>query len=771
MRVWALLGACALGLCAGAITQTQEEAARAAQSLDATAGSVIKSSLGVTHRLGVSPMTRLVGLRRGAGGTMEVVNSGSSGPREGITGRLACVVDLPSAATAAASCKADGTNRVLVVSSTMLNREFIQLVRQWASQSPGGGDAFPGSDTAGVSGVIVALDSVYSAVAVTGATLMAGSTVWNGGGLSLVNESLPVPVVLSSVSQRDELCRAAANPLVKWGAQMRYYMGPPELSPSQCLGQGQCLPLGGQSVWAELGGDMQDVGLRPGQEGWVMLAGRMDTIAAFRGQARGVVSAVPNVLAVLAAAVAVEPHSSRLRYRPVVSLFQGEMAGRVGSRRWVWEARKGIECTSRATSRLSPFGRVGCLSPVTRGDILSAPSLDIEARLRGVISLELPPSASALRGRENQTVYLHQTQSSSLGQLRMRRIVSAVASDMTARGLLLRTGGITTILGSRSVANPTGQDPSTVLLPSPLDSFLEQDVAGAVLSARIALNASIQLSGVDTDASQVTPSFHSASDQLPDSDLDALTDIATLAARTLYAVGLGDETSPAEVLAAAVPVSVRASRTLVQQLWGCLVLDNACSLFQSLTGTDPTVLQALAAARGGGVGDAGTWNVSTPPPLFTNVYNAPLDVGGGAIALQPSWTELLARSVLANATRNGSATPCAASSQCVQALGSPRAECIDGVCARTSAHFHEAVSLAVVFAQSSAVGVNSSWLTDTDPCWSEPYWSGSIRTVVFQLPSPTDQWGLLGGGLVAAAVGGVLLWRWSAVWKNKWKIE
>jgi hypothetical protein len=368
---------------------------------------------------------------------------------------------------------------------------------------------------------------------------------------------------------------------------------------------------------------------------------------------------------------------------------------------------------------------------------------------------------------------VHQTQSSSTNQTFVRLVVQTVAAAMTG-SLLRRPEGIAARAGTRSAANPTASVPASVLPPSPLDTLLDSRDAG-VLATRMLSGGSAVLSGIDTDAGEATQALFGSADNgtVAPGELDpaALADMATLVARSMYAIGTA-RTDPAAA-AASVPPNLRASQDLILHLIACLSLDAACPLAQNVTGLDTDTLEALATGSGGGVGDAGQGAADAPPPLFSSIYTAPIVVGSGGTGVLPSWYELLLRSVLADATANLTRTACAADSECTAAGLSARNECIRsrGLCGRSSAHYHAALSPAVLVTGSQPYAINTTLLTESDPAWTEPYWSLRIRTELMLLPPPGDGVAIMIAGVAAVLATVPLTWWWVTRGRKAWKIE
>jgi len=120
-------------------------------------------------------------------------------------------------------------------------------------------------------------------------------------------------------------------------AKFEFDMGPDGLTSTQCLHSGQCLPLGGQSVWGTMGTLDESKKL-------VFIAANMDSNAMFHDAAVGATSTASDIVAVMAAVRALSNvNLSALPHQLAFGLFQGEAWGRLGSRRFVAEVQ-GFTC-------------------------------------------------------------------------------------------------------------------------------------------------------------------------------------------------------------------------------------------------------------------------------------------------------------------------------------------------------------------------------------------------------------------------------------------
>lgn len=801
-RCLAAAGCLALLCASSAVAQTPAELARAAQSLDSSSGSIVAAALSGIIDLGASPCTRLVG----TDSLGKQVDAGCSSPRRGITGLLFPAASAADVLELSRGARADGYNRVVVIDARSMTRSVWDAMKAAASAeaaTEGGSEGAPGTSLAGIAGAVVLLSnhtdnpplsSAFSLASTDGTAMgrrVSGETEWNADGVGLLGERLNLPVVAVSGDEAARVLQLTADNLSghggppRWGARFRYFMGPAEMSSESCLQQHQCLPIGGQSVWATIGGDVDDLaapgaaagsGMRPGQEGWILLAARADASSLFHGRAAGHVSAVGNLIVTLAAAAALasEPQTASLRYRPIVALMQAETAGRAGSRRFVREAVAAPACTKQVPRSLTPYGRLGCLEPAVRPDFASLPGMGLAnttAGLAGALAVELPPSVLSLRGpgAVPQRLFLHQTASGAIGQQAVRAMAEEVAGDLRSQGRLLLPGGLVVEQGGFSASRPLSESPSEVLPPSPLDSLLDPADAGAAKADQLLRAGTAVISGGYAGAGNVTASLHSAADSAtlgPQSlSVDALTDAASFVAGLVFTMGkqgVAVVDAPAAPGLGATPSGLVASRAFVSALLECFQSDAACPLAQGVTGLDADTLRAFALGSGGGAGDWGGGAASQPPPLFPGIYSAPVETRGGGATVLPTWAEKLIRDTLANITANvTTSTPCSSDADCRKAGLSPRAECLHhvGFCGRSSAHYIDALSPAVVVERSDPNDVNASLLTAEDPAWAEPYWSARIRTELLVVPAPDSEWkAVIAGALVTVAAAGATYW-------------
>ena len=89
------------------------------------------------------------------------------------------------------------------------------------------------------------------------------------------------------------------------------------------------------------------------------------------------------------------------------------------------------------------------------------------------------------------------------------------------------------------------------------------------------------------------------------------------------------------------------------------------------------------------------------------------------------------------------------------------AECIDGACVASTAHFHAALSPSFETAVFNRFTVAAGAAADAEmnPMWTEPYWGGQWgalpSVLLYQVDAPWAEWLILVAGLVGACARGV----------------
>lgn len=433
----------------------------------------------------------------------------------------------------------------------------------------------------------------------------------------------------------------------------------------------------------------------------------------------------------------------QLPLQPLFALFGAESWGRVGSRRWLLEVAS-FSCARlvNATGSRASF----CRNPLRYDLAFQNVSL---ANLHTVLALDQVGRVTGGDGAGAAAWFLHAPAPITGGPAQpLLEVLSAVATSLP------RPTGIT----SASVG-PSSVTPAAIPPMSPLQSFVEAIPTLGRVGVLAAYDSSFTnpfyqshwdgranvqtVGGVRHEerstcwvgwmrkwtlvAAFFFPTRRVTASSFSSSLLTAQSDVvasATLLARSVFALSTG--IADAAAAAAAVPASLAANATLIEELLDCFLTDSTCPLFQTLLGTSQEV---LAAVTGGG-----------PLSLYTSVYSQPY-MSGGSVVLSPSVVEEVTRVLLASATATTNSTggQCATTADCrranadddgsssggddddgVDLLGATGVECILGRCLVPTAHFHDAISPALEVNGYLVFSVNASRLTDFDPVWAEP---------------------------------------------------
>ena len=168
-------------------------------------------------------------------------------------------------------------------------------------------------------------------------------------------------------------------------------MGPEDMNSIDCIYRGNCLPLGGQSVWAtssshDNNNNNNDNDNDNDNEKIILFAMAMDSRSDIyditNGQTGVTLSIFLSALNTLYNAHQHPPSSSTTtttndddddwydsitnHTRFVVAFFQGEQWGRSGSRSWVSDIQD-FRCLQEVSKESSPFNDRMCTSPVKVG--------------------------------------------------------------------------------------------------------------------------------------------------------------------------------------------------------------------------------------------------------------------------------------------------------------------------------------------------------------------------------------------------------------------
>lgn len=221
------------------------------------------------------------------------------------------------------------------------------------------------------------------------ATQPLGSTgeahAWATHGRDIIHQRWPFPVLLVEGEQAAQIkAQAMANGQGKtWpqhAARLWYPQGPVDFTSVQCMARGECLPLGGQSIWGTAGPLVANATSRTPShaDGWVMLAAPMDTASMFSGQDVGANTAASSIAAVLAAFDAMMRVDEQAQGRGAavaalprgvaLALFNGEAWDSMGSTRFVEDIAGGFQCKHGVPANESISGQGACRTPA-RSDL------------------------------------------------------------------------------------------------------------------------------------------------------------------------------------------------------------------------------------------------------------------------------------------------------------------------------------------------------------------------------------------------------------------
>ena len=135
----------------------------------------------------------------------------------------------------------------------------------------------------------------------------------------------------------------------------RSYMGPEQMDSPRCLEKGNCVPIGGHSVWARSEKSAKSI---------TVVATSLDGIGEFYGDTSDALGVGVTLAVALSMAAALANRTSEfLESELVFAFFQGESWGRVGSRMFLRDLRH-FTCANRINATVSPFNDAICASPL-----------------------------------------------------------------------------------------------------------------------------------------------------------------------------------------------------------------------------------------------------------------------------------------------------------------------------------------------------------------------------------------------------------------------
>nr|CCA15892.1 conserved hypothetical protein [Albugo laibachii Nc14]CCA26913.1 conserved hypothetical protein [Albugo laibachii Nc14] len=600
---------------------------------------------------------------------------------------------------------------------------------------------------------------------------------YNPTGSNILEQAFPFSVVLLSRATvgREFLERArqnrekeASNSYPEYRAYMNYYFGPSKMNSAQCLefrdinGEKapQCDPIGGQSVWGyryTKYGNLSE-SLRHSNGEWIMVMAGMDAKSLSQVLAPGANTAVSGIVALLAAAHALQTVPDDELVRPIVfGAFQGEKYGFVGSRRFL----KDIQEFQSAARKHGTNMYAGCRAPafnshsILGDDICTDPiHFNMEfahlnlSKLTHAIAIDQVGVLST--GRKQYYVHANP--------------LSAEPTERKARSLF-------DIIKDCPASEPGRVAKSSVnnsLPPSPLLSFLNEKEFG-----RAGLT-SVVFAGYDDQFVNGTL-YNTHHDILSAIDPNAVATAAEIIAQSLFVLAStnGSEASVNSTRLKAIKVD----SILVQDLLDCIATDWSCDLiaqtsepfvstmieYLDLTATaEPSYQQPVTL-------QTGSIDLNRQSLLMTaNGRKYLTSLGQGLwnnetyrTRIFPNAYEVFIRSFLASTLSPTKFSEDAGTDKkhCsrTQTCNDPANECIyPGRCRRRVAFFHDARSPGLD--RTDTLGVYSI-IDKNDPIWTEPHWDVDIGSYVFPDPGPWIGWVAMACGLSVTVVSGFLSFR------------
>ena len=572
---------------------------------------------------------------------------------------------------------------------------------------------------------------------------------WNSRGQGLTNYDLhgiPIAYIMDSyVSQElraegqtssssSSNNKATKNAIV---AEFNYYMGPETMDSHTCLSwhdvsnqqwKPKCLPLGGLSVWAYVGSPpIADQTQKP----IILLGAGMDATNLYHDLSYGSNAAASNIIAMLMAAKLLGSALTDVEYddlpnRIVLSLFQGESYGFIGSRRFLRDiAYPGFTCQSEVVRSNIPLGdksEYGCLNPLRH----NLRFMDLGNQIDSMLTIDQIGHAVA-----NGILYVHGD------------------DDASTMVNLLKNVGTNQFSVAASSAVDTGY--GYPYPPSPFTSLLSLS-NGAI--------PGVILTGYDYDFPSKLP-FHSQKDVPDYIEMTTIAATATIIARTVLAAAYddgtysaeGDYTTPTTYAKNLIPELSYSDSTLVE-VANCFLRDGNCQLIQKYTKME-------AANHGVDIGES----LGTPPNYYVgtyswgrgqpyvqvgeNVYGAYNGSDYGkqtdAISIQPKQLEATINGLFNDFLGRGSTsdtTACKKVSDCVNAENLCKNNAYDivtcsgsGTCVCVRAQYHIALDEALRSIEQMSpnyFAIDTENDTGISPIYTEPYWSSSVGVRIYR---------------------------------------
>ncbi|KAL0586099.1 hypothetical protein ABG067_004192 [Albugo candida] len=600
---------------------------------------------------------------------------------------------------------------------------------------------------------------------------------YNPTGTNILEQAFPFSVVLLSsatVGQkflekaRQNRDRETSNSYPEYRAFMNYYFGPSKMNSVECLEfedingkqAPHCDPIGGQSVWGyrhTKHGDLRET-MRNSNGEWIMVMAGMDAKSLSQVLAPGANTAVSGIVALLAAAHALQTVSDDELIRPIVfGAFQSEKYGFVGSRRFLSDiqkfqtaARKNgtnmyAACKAPAFNSHSILGEDICTDPIHFNMNFAHLNLSKLAYAIAIDQVGVLPS-------DRKQFFVHENP----------RL--AEPSDVKSRSLL-------DIIKDCPASQPSIVAKSSVnnsLPPTSLLSFLnEKEYGQAGLKSAV-------FAGYDEEFVNGTL-YNTHHDVLSAVDPNAVATAAEIIAQSLFVLATmnGSETTVNSTRLKAIKVDL----VLVRDLLDCIATDWSCDLiaqtsepfvstmieYLDLTATaEPSYQQPVTL-------QTGSIDINRQSLLMTsNGQDYLTSLGQGLwnnktyrTRIFPNAYEVFIRSFLAStlSPTNRSENAATDKKHCsrTQACQDPAKECVyPGRCRRRVAFFHDAMSPGL--ARTETLGLYSI-IDKNNPIWTEPHWDLDIGSYVFPDPGPWIGWVAMGCGLSITTLSGFLSMR------------
>jgi nicastrin len=589
---------------------------------------------------------------------------------------------------------------------------------------------------------------------------------WNSRGEDiLANNLYGIPIAYiteSNVAQalRVESEQALSSKNNAIVAEFNYYMGPEAMDSPSCLGwkdvsnnewKPKCLPLGGLSVWAHTGSppphsssSSSSSSSSGSQQPVILLSAGMDSTNLYHDLSTGANTAASNIITMLMAAKLLGSALTDVEYdalpnRIVLSLFQGESYGFVGSRNFLRDvAYPGFVCSSdivRSHVSLGDKSEYGCLHPL-RPNLRFSDIGEIDSML----SIDQVGHAVA-----NGILYAHTDAGTTSGS----KILNYLKYSNTNQFSVVASSAADTGYG---YPYP----------PSPLTSLLQ--LSGGTIGGAV-------LTGYDYDFPSKLP-YHTEKDVPAYIELQTIAATATIIARTVLAAayddgtysGAGDYSTPTTYAKNLIPELSYNDATLIE-ISNCFLYNGNCDMIMKYSS-----MEALNEKLRTGIGiDIGE-SLGTPPNYYVGTYSYSrgqpyVQVGDeiyGAyngsdygkssktdnIIVQPKQLESTIYGLFNDFLGRGSVSSDTTTTSCKKLSDCSNIESIcknnaydiatcsgSGVCVCVRAQYHIALDEALQPMDQMTTGyfyINATNDAEVSPIYTEPYWSASVGVRIYR---------------------------------------